>query len=46
LLITAIGCGYVVSRGIAKAGTRDPNIDGGSDADFADDCDTSYYGRD
>jgi hypothetical protein len=46
VLITAIGCAYIVSRGIAKAGTRDPNIGGGSDQDYDYDDDTSYYGRD
>src|SRR3954453_22358667 len=44
VLITAIGCGYILSRGIAKAGTRDPNIGGGgleNDHDYA--ADASYY---
>jgi hypothetical protein len=32
LLITIIGAAYMVSRGLAKAGTRDPNPrDGGHD---------------
>jgi hypothetical protein len=44
VLITAIGCAYILSRGIAKSGTRDPNIGSGNDHDFDDD--TSYYGRD
>jgi hypothetical protein len=43
VLITAIGCAYILSRGIAKSGTRDPNM-GSDDHDFDDD--TSYYGRD
>src|SRR4051794_10632851 len=46
VLITAIGASYILSRGIAKAGTRDPNMgSGNSDHEFDDDYDTSYYDR-
>jgi hypothetical protein len=43
VLITAIGCAYILSRGIAKSGTRDPRIGGGSDRGHEDEYDTSYY---
>jgi hypothetical protein len=46
LLITVIGCAYIISRGLAKAGARDPNPMGGGDGYDAYDDDTSYYGRD
>ena len=45
-LITGVGCAYILSRGFAKSGTRDPNIGGGADHSHDYDDDTSYYGRD
>jgi hypothetical protein len=38
LYVTILGSAYMVSRGLAKSGSREPYFDGGTNADSADDA--------
>ena len=40
LYVTILGSAYMISRGLAKSGSREPYFDGGTNAERTDDSDS------